>query len=207
MDAQQMRSIAAALKRELETVNRIIALSSVTARAGWIERRESILDELSKYRVYDTKEFCMKPSSHCKALIKTFEGLRTKAYPDDKGVPTIGYGHTQGVRLGDTCTEAQADKWFDADLDEAAKPIIAMAARDGVELSQNELDALTSFTFNLGIGNLSRSTLWKQLKAGYRIGAANEFLKWDKVRIGGVLVAKPGLTRRRAAERALFLGD
>lgn len=133
------------------------------------------------------------------ALIREFEGLRLAAYPDPAtgGDPwTIGYGHTKGVKQGDTCTKEQAEEWLRADAQEAA---IAVLRAVVIRLSQSQLDALTSFVFNLGIGNLRKSTLLKKLNAADP-AAADEFAKWTYA-AGKVM---PGLVRRRAAEAALF---
>ena len=153
----------------------------------------------------------MIPSAHCEAFIKNFEGLSTKAYPDSKGIPTIGYGHTKGVRLGDVITEAEALRIFKADLAAFGRAIDSRAAADGIKLNQNEFDALCSFAFNLGAANLFGSTLWRKLKAGDHAGAANQFPRWDKAEVRDprtkelITITLAGLTRRRAAERALFL--
>lgn len=149
----------------------------------------------------------MKASQHCISMIKRFEGLRTKAYCDEAYVWTIGYGHTGCVEDGDIITEAAADRLLEADVELFASRIDLQAQRDGITLSQNEFDALTDFAFNLGLGALFNSTLWKMLKENKHIQAANEFLKWDKSRNRqtGVMVVLPGLTKRRKAERELFL--
>lgn len=133
-------------------------------------------------------------------LIKEFEGLRLTAYLCPAQVWTIGYGHTAGVRQGDVIIEAQADAFLRHDL---AASELAVGRRVTALLNQNQFDALVSFTFNLGAGNLSRSTLLKKLNAGDYAGAAEEFLRWN--RAGGKPLA--GLSRRRAAERALFLTE
>ena len=133
-----------------------------------------------------------------RALIESFEELRLSAYLDQRGIPTIGYGHTAGVKMGDTCTEEQADAWLEED---------AQTATSGVEKSlqvscnQNQFDALTSFTFNVGVGAEAHSTLAKLMNAGDIQGTADQFLVWDHV--NGVPNA--GLLRRRQAERTLFL--
>lgn len=132
------------------------------------------------------------------SLIQSFESLRLKAYDDGVGVPTIGWGHTKGVKWGDTCTKEQADQWLLEDLAVAEKAVNAYVK---VDLSQGQYDALVSFTFNVGTGALKSSTLLKKLNAGDYLGAADEFPRWNK---GGGKVMK-GLTRRRAAERELFL--
>lgn len=148
----------------------------------------------------------MKPSAHCESLIKTFEGLSTKAYLDTGDVPTIGYGHTAGVNPGDIITEAEALRMLKGDLAAVGRAIDRRAAMDGIRLNQNEFDALCSFAFNLGAGRLFGSTLWRKLKAGDRAGAADQFPRWNhgKDRKGNTIVIA-GLTRRRNAERALFL--
>ena len=133
------------------------------------------------------------------ALIKSFEQCRLTAYADSAGVPTIGWGHTSPtVRLGDTCTQAQADAWLAADLQTAIKAVVA---HTDVPLTQNQFDALVAFTFNVGIGAAMGSTLFKLVNGGHSAEAAGEFVKWDHA--GGQVVE--GLLRRREAERELFL--
>lgn len=131
-------------------------------------------------------------------LIKEFETLRTEAYLCPAGIPTIGYGHTYGVSMGDKCTTQQADTWLREDC-RVAEMVIGTNVK--VPLSQNQFDALVSFIFNLGSGNFAGSTLLKKLNAGNFAGAADEFGKW--VNAGSRKLA--GLVRRRAAEKALFL--
>lgn len=132
------------------------------------------------------------------ALIKSFESLRLRAYQDQVGVWTIGYGSTAGVQPGMIITEDQADQMLRADLSEAEAAVSKWVT---ATLSENEFSALVSFTFNLGAGSLQSSSLRKMLNAGNRKGAADQFLVWD--RAGGKEV--DGLERRRKAERALFL--
>ena len=131
------------------------------------------------------------------ALIKEFEGCRLTAYLDSVGVATIGVGHTKGVCMGDTCSQAQADSWLAQDVKEAEQCVDAAVT---VPLTQHEFDALVSFTFNLGCGNLKKSTLLRLLNASDYDAAALEFRRWDKA--GGQVLA--GLTRRRDAEARLF---
>lgn len=140
----------------------------------------------------------MKPSPACRALVRQFEGCRLQAYICPAGVPTIGVGHTRGVKLGDRCSQQQADIWLSQDLEEAA------AAVDGlvkVPLSQGQFDALTSFVFNFGAGKLKTSTLLQLLNDGRVFAAADQFKLWCHA--GGVV--EPGLVKRRAAEAAMFL--
>lgn len=132
-------------------------------------------------------------------LIKEFEGLSLTAYLDGGGVWTIGYGHTGNVVRGDAITAEQADAWLRNDVGTAERAVTA-AVR--VPLTQDQFDALASFTFNLGGGALRSSTLLKRLNAGDYAGTAEEFLRWKFD--NGKEVA--GLLRRRRAERALFLG-
>ncbi len=124
-------------------------------------------------------------------LIESFEGLRLTAYQDSVGIWTIGYGHTKGVKQGQTITQQQAEAFLQQDLAVAE----AAVNRLGLTLSDNQFAALVSFTFNLGAGNLT-----KLLKNGLA-AAADRILLFDHA--GGK--ALPGLTRRRTAERALFL--
>lgn len=131
-------------------------------------------------------------------LIKDFEEFRSKAYPDSGGVPTIGWGHTKGVALGDTCTPEQAEIWFQEDTQAAVHGVDASLTTN---VNQNQFDALTSFTFNVGVGAEAHSTLVKFVNARDFTSAAAEFPKWDHVK--GVKNA--GLLRRRLAEQALFL--
>ena len=144
----------------------------------------------------------MKTSDRGVALIKAHEGLRLSAYTDPVGVWTIGYGHTTAagppkVERGMKITEAGADAILRQDLAKFERYVTDAVK---VPLSQNEFDALVSFTFNLGPSNLRSSTLLRKLNAGDRAGAADEFLKWTKA--GGKTL--PGLVKRREAERALF---
>ena len=141
----------------------------------------------------------MNISAEGKSLIRSFEGCRLSAYLDSAGVPTIGWGRTKGVKMGDTCTQQQADAWFDEELPEYEGYINDMVT---VPLEQHQFDALVSWVYNLGPANFGQSTLLKRLNAGDFIGTAAEFRKWN--RAGGVEL--PGLTRRRMAERAMFMG-
>lgn len=132
------------------------------------------------------------------ALVKEFEGLRLNAYQDIVGMWTIGYGHTKGVRRGQSVTSQEAEELLRGDLAEAEAGVENVVK---VELSDNQFSALVSFAYNLGIGTLRRSTLLKQLNLGNYAIAAAQILRFDHA--GGKKVA--GLTRRRQAERALFL--
>lgn len=139
----------------------------------------------------------MKTSEKGLELIKHFEGLRLQAYQCSAHVWTIGYGHTAGVQPGDSVTTEQADSLLRQDIEESERSIARYVT---VPLNSCQFDALASFTFNLGAGNLRASTLLKKLNAGNYSGAAEEFPRW--VSAGGKKL--PGLVRRREAEKALF---
>lgn len=133
------------------------------------------------------------------SLLKSFEGCRLKAYKDIVGVLTIGYGHTgPDVNLGLIWTQDQADQHLAQDLDKFVQGVEDLLEDD---VTENQLAALVCFAYNVGLGNLGKSHLLSKLNAGDVQGAANEFLRWN--RAGGQVVA--GLTRRRQAEKALFL--
>lgn len=131
-------------------------------------------------------------------LIKEFEGLKLHAYRDSVGVPTIGWGHTKGTHLGMIISMAEASAFLLADV-RAVEPHLDSMVK--VPMSTGERCALLSFCFNLGTGSLYHSHLLYYLNAGNRTEAAEQFLRWDHA--GGQRLA--GLTRRRKAERALFL--
>jgi len=124
-------------------------------------------------------------------LIESFEGLRLTSYQDSVGVWTIGYGHTQGVQPGQIITQQQAQAFLQQDLGVAEAAVNKL----GLTLTDNQFAALVSFTFNLGAGNLN-----KLMSQGIA-AAADRILLFDHA--GGKVL--PGLTRRRQAERALFL--
>jgi lysozyme len=133
------------------------------------------------------------------ALIKRFEGCRYETYLDMGGVPTIGYGSTgPDVQMGMQIDEAEAERLLRKDL-ETAEKCVNNCVR--VPITQPQFDSLVSFTFNVGCGALGKSTLLKHLNDGQDDLAAREFVRWNKVR--GKIIA--GLTKRREAERDLFL--
>ncbi|AOK62551.1 lysozyme [Burkholderia ubonensis] len=133
-------------------------------------------------------------------LIKHFEGLRLARYLDAVGKPTIGYGHLilPHERFTRPLTPAEADALLRQDLRSAELSLRKLLR---VPVTQQQFDALMSFVFNLGSGRLRSSTLLRYLNAGAPAHAADQFLVWNKA--GGRPLA--GLTRRRQAERALFL--
>ena len=143
------------------------------------------------------------PSSDAVNLIKQYEGLRLTAYQDSVGIWTIGYGTTtiNGVAVyeGQTITQAQADEYLLEHMQSNVSPIINTKVK--APITQSMYDALCCFTYNLGSGNLSKSTLLKELNTTKYLDTATSFLDYNKA--GGVVLA--GLTKRRSAEKDLFL--
>ncbi|MEO1671490.1 MAG: lysozyme [Cyanobacteria bacterium J06631_2] len=139
-------------------------------------------------------------------IIKEFEGFKDYAYIDTDGTPVIGYGlskiHGNPVQIGDRISPSQADAALNAHLREIQQELAQVVK---VELSEPQLSALASISFNVGVGAIKSSTLLRKINAQDYAGAANEFLRWDKANMRGRLVQLPGLSRRRAAERSLFL--
>lgn len=142
------------------------------------------------------------------AKIKKDEGFRAKAYRDpgsgDQPI-TIGYGTTRidgkAVKLGDTISEPQASGLMKRQIKNIYGAEVTKKVK--VDLTQNEYDALVSFTYNVGVGNFRASTLLKKINQKDYIAAADQFLRWDKAD-GQVM---RGLTKRRKEERELFLKD
>lgn len=143
-----------------------------------------------------------KPSPVCYELIMHFEGLRLAAYYDSVNVVTIGIGTTRyedgsKVKITDKITKERALQLLEHDMTKFAQAVNRLVR---VNIHQHHFDALVSFAYNVGIGNLETSTLLKKLNKGDFDGAAAEFPRWNKA--GGRELA--GLTRRREAERVLF---
>lgn len=141
----------------------------------------------------------MRTSENGLALIRQAEGLRLRAYKCPAGVWTIGYGTTAGVKEGQVITKERAEELLRADVKRFEDQVLRLVK---VPLTQGQLDALVSFTYNLGAANLGNSTLLRLLNTGNYKGAAAQFDRWTKA--GGKEL--PGLVKRRAAERALFEG-
>lgn len=134
------------------------------------------------------------------ALIKNFEKCRLKAYPDQGGIPTIGWGHTgPEVALGQTITQEQADALFAQDLREKAElPISRLVT---VPLTSNQHAALCAFVFNIGEGAFAKSTLLRVLNSAQYSAVPVQLVRWNKVK--GEVSA--GLVNRREAELQLWL--
>ncbi len=146
----------------------------------------------------------MKISKNGLDLIKKYEGLSLHPYLCPAGIPTIGYGSTYypfniKVKMSDApITLAEAEELLGYTVNNTfSKAVNSLVT---VPLTQNQFDALISFTYNLGVGALKSSTLLKKLNAEDYAGAALQLLRWNKD--GKKVLA--GLTARRASEKALF---
>lgn len=137
------------------------------------------------------------------SMVKEHEGLRTRAYLDPVGIPTICYGHTgPEVKLGMVWSKERCEAVL---LEDLRKHDAAMHRCVKVPLTQGQHDATLSIFFNVGSPKMCKSTLVRKLNAGDYRGAAIEFPKWKNGTVNGKLTALPGLVKRRAHEQALFL--
>lgn len=145
----------------------------------------------------------MKPSQKCIDLICEFEGFYSKAYRCPAGVPTIGYGtikyaNGKKVLLGETITKEKAKEELMSEVEHIANKIKAV-------VNQSQFDALVSFAYNLGTGALEGSTLYRKVRQNPNdLTIRDEFMKWNKARVNGVLIPLKGLTRRRKAEADMY---
>jgi len=155
----------------------------------------------------------MAVGAKAEELIKRFEAddinKYLKAYIDPVGIPTIGYGSTYNydakrkVRLGDSITQEKAVEWLRKETKSIVPKIKALVK---VPINQNQLDSLTSFVYNVGIGAFQSSTLLRLLNSGApKEEVAAQFDRWNKGTVRGEKVVLPGLVRRRKEEKALFL--
>jgi lysozyme len=143
----------------------------------------------------------MKTNDAGLALIRQFEGCRLKAYKCPAGVWTIGYGWTHGVKPTDQWTQAQAEEMLVKGLDQYENAV--QSAIGAHVTTSNQFSALVSICYNIGAGNFVKSSMLRHHKAGDYQKAADAFLLWNKA--GGKVLN--GLTKRRQAERALYLED
>ena len=140
----------------------------------------------------------MKTSKRGIALIQEFEGYSSTAYQDPIGIWTIGYGFIEGVKKGDRITKEQATERLKRELVKYEQAVVNAA---GLNLNQNEFDALVCFAFNIGTEGMKKSSVIKAHRRGDKQAAARAFALWNKA--GGKVW--PGLTRRRAAEATLYM--
>jgi lysozyme len=145
----------------------------------------------------------MKPSQKAVDLIKQFEGFRANAYLCPANVPTIGYGsitwgNGQRVKMGEIVSMATAEKLLLVDLEKRSK------ALQGLNLNQNQFDALLSFIYNVGIGAFKRSRLLSKIRQNPEdVTIRHEFMRW----INKGSSFERGLTRRRDAEANLYYAE
>ena len=143
-------------------------------------------------------------------LVKRFEGLRLGAYLCPAGVCTVGYGSTRmmsgrAVTLDDNVSIEIAEAMLKQDLLYFEDKVMRFVKSD---LNQNQFDALVSFTYNVGEGNLKKSTLLKKVNINPNDTTIKfEFLKWNKANVDGVLNELPGLTERRKKEAQLYFNE
>ena len=141
-------------------------------------------------------------------LVKSFEGLELKAYRDIAGVLTIGYGHTgpdvvEGMEILETDAETLLRRDI-ASFEEGVESALYEAIEKGF-IGENEFSAMVSLAYNVGIGAFKGSSVARYARRNDDEKAADSFLLWNKARIDGKLQPVAGLTRRRKAERALYL--
>jgi lysozyme len=195
-DPKQLSQMQVDGSKSVLSVVRASELQSfVAALTGWAINGASVDDKK------DTLDRVMsqKGIEH----LKLSEGLRLKAYKDTGGVLTIGYGHTSmagGMKVysGLKITNAQAEQLLKDDLARMTYPVIKRLVK--VDLTQGQFDAMCSFIYNLGEGQVSTSTLLKKLNAGDYKGASEQFGRW--IYDNGVVYN--GLVTRRKQEQAMF---
>ena len=145
----------------------------------------------------------MNPVTKAISILKEFEGCKLKAYQDQKGVWTIGYGSTGlGIGRDVVWTQEQADKML-TDHVEAIYGILRRIIMPA--LSEQQWAALISMAYNIGVTALSCSTLIRLINERDFKEAADEFPKWDKITVAGKVIVNQGLLNRRMKERELFL--
>jgi len=129
--------------------------------------------------------------------IKEFEGCRLQAYQDAAGVWTIGYGHTYNVREGDRISQQYADDLLKDDIERVERQLMALHDSEVLNMTPQQLDAVVSFVFNLGINRWRYSTLRRCIMLGKpKEVIRKEWMQW--VRAGGKQL--PGLVKRRQWE-------
>ena len=134
-------------------------------------------------------------------LIKKFEGCRLESYQDQRGIWTIGYGHTGGIQAGMKVTQDFVDHMLELDLTKTYEQLMHYVPLE-IITDDNKANALASFVFNIGIGQFSKSTMLVKIKEDKTLEEiASEFDRW--VFVDGAV--SDGLFKRRAEEKKLFL--
>jgi len=150
----------------------------------------------------------MQPSNNFSKLIILSEGLELNAYRDSKGIPTIGIGtitYPNGtkVKMGDKCTEAQAYEYLNAYVKTMVIAINKLIK--GIEINQNQFDAICSLTYNIGTTGFTNSTVLRLMKKNPKDPLIMDaWLSWNKETKNGVKVPNKGLTNRRKREYKLY---
>ncbi len=181
-------------------VNDVAATSKFNSK----QIKQLHFNELIKSEIVITSNVSVLPTTV--DLVKQFEGFSADAYIDTSGLPVIGYGQTRingkTVILGQYITQAEADVALRQELEHLQNLVKSHVQ---VELNPHQLGALTSLVYNAGMRIVTNSTLIRKLNQGDYLGAAREFPRWNKANQGGKLVVFSGLTKRRLAEKQLFL--
>ena len=151
----------------------------------------------------------MNNTSQAESLIAFWESKRLKAYKDIGDVWTIGFGSTfnydanRPVIKTDVIDDATALRWLKHEITNKRTEIKKLLK---VPVTQNQLDSLTSFAYNIGINAFKNSTMLKMINAGdNKLMIADQFMIWNKITKDGKKIVSNGLTNRRKAERQLFL--
>jgi len=139
-------------------------------------------------------------------IIKPFEGFSPTIYICPAGYKTFGYGTVlqSYQKIGFPINKLIAEFYL---LQHIKKDALKILNSTKVDLNENQFAAILSFVYNLGFGAFQHSTLRMKLNRGDYKEAADEFLKWNKCRVNGILTPLKGLTRRRHAERHVFLSN
>lgn len=136
-------------------------------------------------------------------FVAKHEGLVLGAYLDPIGILTSCFGHVDtSLKKGQKFTEEQCLRQLADDLVKHDKQMMGYIR---TPISDEERAAYLSFVYNVGVGNFSKSTLLKKLNNGDRVDACNELPKWNKAKVGEVVVTLNGLTERRFEEKELCL--
>ncbi len=144
----------------------------------------------------------MRTSKSAINILKEHEGIKLNAYLCPAGVATIGFGTTQGVKLGQVISMDQAEALLQNDLKRFEQYVLSGVK---VPLTQNQFDALVSLIYNIGPGNFKSSTVLRMINEKNLEGIKTSWILWNKIRVKGELVVSPGLVKRRKSELELFL--
>ncbi len=186
------------------TQSQVDAGNAIAAAVG-----QELLERLLDMAMAIARDEVIQLSDAGFELIAQFEGFRATPYLDAVGVPTIGYGNTyytdgRKVKMSDKpLSRAEAKELKLVIINQDFAPAVRRAIQGvPIPITQGMFDAMVSLAYNIGAGAFAKSSVVRHLKQGNKTAAAEAFLMWNKA--GGKVLT--GLTRRRQAERALFLG-